>query len=96
MSEYMIRLFHNWKFWRILFSGAVSKYYLAYVTSPGSESLPTRRYYYYLQLQLKKLEGNQPIIRFHHPTSKAKQSKTKQKKDWGEINLLAQNPKPKP
>jgi hypothetical protein len=45
---------------------------------------------------LKKLEGNQPIIRFHHPTSKAKQSKTKQKKDWGEINLLAQNPKPKP
>jgi hypothetical protein len=29
-------------------------------------------------------------------TLQAKQSKTKQKKDWGEINLLAQNPKPKP
>jgi len=40
------------------------------------------------------------IISLHHPTSKAKQSKanqikTKQNKDWGEINLLAENPNPK-
>ncbi len=57
-------------------------------TSPGSENPPTS--YYYLQLQFK-LEGNQTHHQAYNPTSKAKQNK-----DWGEINLLAENPKPKP
>jgi hypothetical protein len=38
-----------------------------------------------------KLEGNQT---HHQVLPPHKQSKAKQNKDWGEINLLAENPKP--